>query len=103
MTRSPEEFARIYHSDLRRDFVAHRKCLACKGKQSGMSENHHTRNGGTSRKGNYDTIVPLCLKHHAEYHHRGRDTVSLEWGLDWDEEAKKTEEAWKAYDDESLF
>ncbi len=29
--------------------------------------------------------------------------MSLEWGLDWDEEAKKTEEAWKAYDDESLF
>ncbi len=110
MARSNEEYARIYHSKQRVAFVQRLACLACvaRGPASELPdygcENHHTRGGGTGRKGNFDVIVPLCLVHHHEYHLRGRDTMAAVWDLDWDVEARRVEESWQGHDDQaSLF
>ncbi len=61
-----EKFEREYHSTERREWISLHGCLAC---GRAPCENHHTANGGKSRKGPYSTIVPLCLEHHDECHH----------------------------------
>jgi hypothetical protein len=60
-----EKFAREYHSDERRRWVAELPCLVC---SMTPCENCHTQNDGMGRKGSYTTIVPLCACHHRESH-----------------------------------
>jgi hypothetical protein len=60
------KFAHEYGSKERREWISLHGCLAC-GRTP--CENHHTSNGGKSKKGHFTTIVPLCLEHHDECHH----------------------------------
>lgn len=53
-----EKFAAEFHSEARVLFVARLGCAAC-GRRKKI-ENHHIRNGGMGRKGDYWVIVPLC-------------------------------------------
>lgn len=55
--RSPEEFARVYGSKARVEWVQSLPCVGC-GRTP--SANAHTENEGKSRKGHHSTIAPLC-------------------------------------------
>lgn len=69
MTRSKEEFARIYGSEERVRTIKALPCAVpeCMG---GPCDNHHLKNGGLGRKGPWQSIVPLCFMHHEAYHRR---------------------------------
>lgn len=68
------EFRRVYHSKRRVAWVGTLPCCACGKQPSGRwpSENHHTWAEGTSRKGPYTAIVPLCRPCHRRYHKVGK-------------------------------
>jgi hypothetical protein len=67
--RSAATFARVYGSAERVEFVRWLPCLVCAMKPC---ENAHTVTGGTGRKADARTIVPLCHTHHQDYdQHRG--------------------------------
>jgi len=66
-----DKFRREFHSESRRDFVAALPCCAC-GSRKGERDNHHVRTDGTSRRGPYTAIVPLCRKCHIRYHDIGK-------------------------------
>jgi len=71
--RKPSEFARIYGSKERVEWVRRLRCVYCEmiyGEGSyddAESYNAHTENGGTGYKAGYKTIVPLCGSHHSAY------------------------------------
>lgn len=66
--RKAANFKRAYHSVERVEFVASLPCFGCGVVGSGVwveddyqtIANAHTKNGGTSKKGPYTTIIPLC-------------------------------------------
>ncbi len=97
----PEEFARVFCSEERIDFVNELPCVACKAlgkRQRSQSDNHHTVSGGTGRKGPYKSLVPLCRVHHVEYHQGGKLTVARRWRVrSWIGEAKRVERLWREY------
>lgn len=66
--RSASEFARIYGSKARVKWMKLQPCVVC---DWAPSDGHHTENGGTSRKGPAESIVPLCRLHHDEFHRFG--------------------------------
>jgi hypothetical protein len=102
-----EKFRREFHSESRRDFVAALPCCAC-GVRAGERDNHHVRTDGTSRRGPYTAIVPLCRECHRRYHDIGslsmlqKVTLRLPHGLrhvrdyfdSWDECAAAVERLW---------
>jgi hypothetical protein len=59
------KFAREYGSADRVEWIRWHGCLAC---ARVPSENAHTANDGTGRKGPASSIVPLCTQHHLESH-----------------------------------
>jgi hypothetical protein len=64
--RSPSEFARVYGSRARVEWIKAQACVGC-GKV-GKSDNAHVcGNGGMSRKGNFDEIAPLCRPCHRAF------------------------------------
>ncbi len=63
-SRSASEFARVYGSKERVEWV---KSLPCVGCGIGPSVNAHTVGGGTSRKADAETIAPLCHWCHLKY------------------------------------
>jgi hypothetical protein len=72
--RKPSETLRIYGPPARRAWIKSLPCFACAGlsplfgwASQGHSENAHTVTGGTGRKADADTIVPLCRSHHRRY------------------------------------
>ena len=86
-SRTAGEFARIYGSKARVRWVKAQPCVSC---GEGPCQNHHTQNGGLSRKSDYVHIVPLCAHcHHA--HHTGVLRGTREW---WAEQARLTEIRW---------
>ena len=91
-SRTAGEFARIYGSKARVRWVKAQPCVSC-GTEDGNAHNHHTTNGGTGRKADYDTIVPLCPSCHHE-HHTGVLRGTREW---WAEQARLTEIRWTRY------
>lgn len=93
--RSPEEFARIYGSKARVEFVKRLPCAAC-GYDRDRCENHHIRGDGVSRKADYTTIIPLCAICHDLWHDKGRSYVAQRFGLDPEHAARTTEHAWQA-------
>ncbi len=60
--RSVGEFARIYGSQARVRWIKAQPCYACGAVAGGdlAIVNAHTENGGTGRKAEYTTIIPLC-------------------------------------------
>lgn len=93
-SRTAGEFARIYGSKARVRWVKNQPCVSC-GAEDGDAHNHHTQNGGTGRKADYDTIVPLCPSCHHE-HHTGVLRGTREW---WAEQARYTEIRWTRHTD----
>lgn len=71
--RSPSEFARIYGSRARVEWVKERPCCVCRRTPS---QNCHIRTGGTGRKAGYDKIVAMCFECHNTY---GTPSAHREW------------------------
>ena len=100
--RKAREFARKYGSIERVFYIS--ECLACAvpGCNAGPQDNAHTQTGGTGRKADSTTVIPLCTGmygHHAEWH-KGDKTFCELYGLDPDKAAADTEESWTLYGDE---
>ena len=91
-----EEWERVYGPLGRVEFVQQLPCIAShETRCPGPSQNHHTKNGGTSRKGDCETVVPLCFDHHIEVHSVGAKTFSVRHLIDWQESAALTEYQWQ--------
>lgn len=78
--RRKKEFQRTYHSAARVEFVKALPCAAS-GMDDGCGgpiENAHTRTDGMGRKAGYNTIAPLCRKHHSAYDER-RGLLASPW------------------------
>lgn len=93
MSRSADDFRRIYGSPERREWVGNQPCVVCGVR---LCVNAHTRTGGTGRKADYWTIIPLCHWHHAESH-QGVKTFSAKYNLDLAVEAQLTQYRWTSY------
>jgi hypothetical protein len=94
--RSPEEYARIYGSRARCDFVKGLPCLVSNKACRGDVDNHHVENGGLSRKGDYQSIVPLCDVHHDVLHNLGAVSFAGQYGIDLTAAAAETEAKWQS-------
>lgn len=67
--RHDREWVRAYHSVERVEFVKALPCVVTG--EPGPCVNAHTLTGGTSRKGDYTTIIPVLASVHDAVHHRG--------------------------------
>lgn len=108
--RSKAEFARIYGSKKRVEFVKSLPCVSCG--ITGYIENAHIETGGMGRKADYDKIIPLCgnrgslarghmaiyLGCHGYLHQYGRAPGLLR--EDMEKAAAQTEELWRAHSKE---
>ncbi len=94
--RKPSEFARIYGSKARVEFVKGLPCVACGG-TAYCSENHHIEGDGVARKAHYTLIIPLCPGCHLAWHHFGRRYVESHGGFLSDRAAAETERLWQAH------
>lgn len=72
--RSASDFARVYGSKARVEFVKSLPCVAC---NATPSDNAHIKSGGMGRKADYTDIVPLCSKCHTLQHQRGWKALGL--------------------------
>lgn len=88
--RPASETRRIYGSKAR---VAWVKSLPCAGCNRGPCINAHTESGGTGRKADHTTIIPLCERCHRIQHDMGWEALMLVHPKAW--YAKVTELAWQ--------
>jgi hypothetical protein len=90
-------WSRAFGSPERRKFVASLPCVFARDSEpcAGKIENHHTANDGKSRKGNYDTIVPLCTRHHGILHRFGVAGMERSYRVNLKVAAAHTELRWK--------
>lgn len=93
--RQASEFARAYHSEERVAWIQAQPCVVdgC----AKPSENVHTQTGGTSRKADYQTIVPMCRTHHRELHQKGVETFEGDHLLDLKALALDYERTWRRF------
>ena len=90
--RRKAERERAYGPKERREWLTRQPCVAC-GRvptEDRPNHQHHTKGGGVGRKADADTLVSLCPKCHRK-HHDGH-----ELDVDWEREARRTNERWKA-------
>lgn len=73
--RTPDEFARVYHSEERVAWVQGLRC-AC-GCGGTPCINAHTATGGAGRKAGYESIIPLAPKCHERQHAKGWGAIGL--------------------------
>jgi hypothetical protein len=92
--RSTKEFARIYGSEARVEWIAMRCCVACGFRGC---ENAHTAGDGVGRKGGYEKIIPLCATCHRLQHQIGAGTFAIRYQLDLRALAAATEAKWRAH------
>lgn len=91
--RSASEYARIYGSVERVEFVICHGCCVC---TMPFAANHHIENGGAGRKASYTKIVPLCPTHHEELHRIGKRSFQDTHYINLAETAAEIEAAWLA-------
>jgi len=53
-------------------------CFVCMARPP--SDAHHWRTKGAGGQDHEDNLVPLCRKHHVEFHNKGRKTFFSEYG-----------------------
>lgn len=96
--RKPSEFARIYGSTERVEWIQARPCVSC-GRIP--SENAHIPSkSGMGRKGDYTNIIPLCTVCHRRLHDWGPAKFSKlgtahQFGLDLHFVAMRIEALWQ--------
>lgn len=101
--RSASEYARIYGSEARVEFVKAIPCVGCGRSQPFVPiENAHIENDGLSRKAHYTKIVPLCGRFapkfscHERMHNHGREDLELWSGKNLEIEAARIEKLWQS-------
>lgn len=104
--RSAAEYARIYGSKERVEFVKSLPCVGC-GRDWEHTrvpiDNAHIENGGTGRKADHTKIVPLCsptapkFSCHGRFHRHGREDLEMWAGINLETAAAETEAAWQAH------
>ena len=75
--RKKSEWARAYHSEA---FVRFTKSAPCAADGRGPCDAAHTESGGAGRKGDWDTIIPLCSGIngcHAKQHREGWAAIGM--------------------------
>ena len=92
--RRSAEFVRCYGSEDRVAFVRNSPCVVC-GKRP--CENVHIATGGMGRKGDAETIVPMCSADHHELHSIGVRTFETKHSISLYLAAKYTQRTWDAY------
>lgn len=97
--RREREWARAYGSTERVYYIGQHLACIVHGCEARECENAHTETGGMGRKADADTVVPLCTRHHAEYH-RGAESFASRHGLDLEQAARETEAKWALYGDD---
>lgn len=101
--RSTEEFARIYGSQARVDWVKAHPCVFC-GRVP--CDNAHVTNGGTGRKADARFIIPACSNyesdgqivtgcHHQMDHGIGKGALARQHDLNLLDEAAKIDLEWR--------
>ena len=90
-----ETFARVYGSAERVAWMRRQPCLVCSGLPS---ENAHTRSGGTGRKGDADSIVPLCHYHHAQLHRVGVKSFQTDHAINFFVAALRVDARYEAFE-----
>lgn len=93
--RKPSEFARVYHSRARVEWIKSLPCVITG--EYGDIENAHVKNGGMGRKADYIWIVPMKRRVHALYHKVGQLTLQEQHDIDLELAAIATEQAWLAH------
>ena len=102
--RRKSEFARIYGSRQRVEWVKAQPCIAC-GRR-GYCDSAHIETGGMGKKAHYTKTVPLCghlwsiVDNCHKEAHRGQETFATKYGIDLEEEAAKCERAWNLFQEE---
>ncbi len=105
------KFAREFGSVERVEWVHEEPCVVCGYAGPKPRDNHHTKGDGTSRKGPYESIVPLCKSRwnanlgmvvpgcHTLVHSEGVDTFRERRGItkEWAELAAETQSRWLEY------
>ena len=107
--RKASGFVRCFHSDARCEFVRSLRCRGC-GCEGGWSldgartiVNAHTKGEGTSRKGHYTTIIPLCTTlnktgcHDLQHQHGWSALMRLDAPELRADSAAYVEELWQAH------
>jgi hypothetical protein len=89
--RKPSEYARVYGSKARVEWVKTQPCMICGYRQD--IDGHHIETEGTSRKGHYTKIVALCRLHHLQWHQLGRGSFNP--GIDFAQHAANLEAKWQ--------
>ena len=91
--RSPSEFARIYGSKARVEWVKMQACRACGARPSVNAHIGH-EGAGAGRKANYDQIAPLCHTCHTQLHDYNALLAQVVRMQKWE---IQTEIAWQSY------
>ncbi len=106
--RAAESFERAYHSDERIKFINAMPCSQCgvyprPGAWHRVIVNAHTKTGGTSRKADYPTIVPLCSTinrdgcHDIQHQHGWARLSNLSTTEKREAMARKVQRLWSAH------
>ena len=72
--RTTADFARVYGSKARVEWMRAQPCVAC---GQGPCETAHTKSGGVGRKADYHDTVPLCVSCHRLQHAKGWGSLGL--------------------------
>ena len=89
--RHKTNWQRSHHSSARVQWVKRQPCAISGATGYPLRVNAHTVTGGTSRKANYETIIPLDARLHAKQHNKGWSAILP---LDFvDEKLRKWERA----------
>ncbi len=98
--RKAREFARAYGGEARLAWIHAHPCLAtdhewdfCDGKM----EAAHTESGGTGRKADASTLVPLCKHHHRQLHAWGHATFERSYHISLTDQAAFCEAQWQLH------
>lgn len=97
--RSKAETERVYGTKKRQDWYRAQMCLTCLRRPVELA---HTKNGGTGRKADADTIIPLCMTCHHALHSMGVQTFERAYGgnlFGWTlaRWAESYDAAWRAF------
>ena len=79
--RHKTNWQRSHHSAARVQWVKQQPCAISGATGYPLRVNAHTVTGGTSRKANYDTIIPLDARLHAKQHQQGWAAVFQQVGI----------------------
>jgi hypothetical protein len=76
------------------EWIQAQVCFFCR--TAAPSEAAHTKNGGMSRKGGSETLIPLCWECHVDQHRYGWSSMTEDIGFDPTLIAKQYHDRWLA-------